>query len=229
MASTEFPSYHGSTMLKYLTLGSAILHLLWVPSTVVGAPPPKDCFDLSKKVVQPLRAPIPLEKTDVTQTGKTEEGYNWAQTRGRVPSSLNAIYTRLLDHYTIKNKDTTELTVTEIKNPNYLALHYMKQKIRPFLFITVEWDEEWAYALAKGTVEDPKEIVISYQYKGGTAHINHLCGNIVLNYLTPKETDIYFYEEMKASHWDEEDALKNFAGTLSTLRGEKPKSSKNDR
>lgn len=92
--------------------------------------------------------------------------------------------------------------------------------IRPVFFITIEWDEDWAYSLVEGTEKDPATIIIYYQKIAGTSHLERLCGNIRLKKNSPTSTDLFLYEEFKASRWSGEDAVRNFLMVLKILRKE---------
>jgi hypothetical protein len=90
--------------------------------------------------------------------------------------------------------------------------------IKPVFFITIEWSEEWGFALKQGTVDKPEAIVISYQKTEGTSHIKHLCGNIYLQSLSATSTGVFIYEEVQADRRTSKDVLNGLTGTLRTLR-----------
>jgi hypothetical protein len=178
-----------------------------------------NCFDFSKKVETPLREPQALEKgQDATAFGKYDNGTTWGKVRGTIDKPIDKVLQLLLDHNNTKSSRVHEMKVDKKEDPNYLARHTVYFKIKPFLFITVEWREDWGYALAAGTPADPSRIVISYQKIEGTSHIEHLCGNIVLNKLSSTQTDVYEYEEAKATQRSPEDTVNGLLGTLKTLR-----------
>jgi hypothetical protein len=177
------------------------------------------CFDFSKKIVAPLKAPIaaPAEG-DAEASGKTDEQVTWAQVRGPVKAPIEKVYDLLLDHDTTRSSKVDEMDVVISARPGYLSFHTVKFLIKPFPLIKIRWTEHWGYALEAGTPEKPEQIVISYEKIEGTGYIEHLCGSVVLRKLGPASTDVYLYEEAKATQRSTEDTLKGMRGTLQTLR-----------
>ncbi len=182
------------------------------------------CFDFNrhKPYVTPLKPPIALlPDKDNSESGEFPDKVGWGSARGVVAKSISELYEKLLDHYTWKPADKHKLQVTPVVKPGYLEFHDLKVNLRPFAFISIDWEEQWAYALAGGTVTKPQKIVISYQKSGGSDKIEKMCGSVTLTKISPKETDIAFYQELKASHQDKDDIVKDELGTLETLRGKK--------
>ena len=127
---------------------------------------------------------------------------------------------RFDDPYLTKNRKNTVITSVVSKAPHYLWVRKMNLVVKPVFFVTVEWDEQWAMAVREGTPLQPKSLIVYYQKVAGTSHLEHLCGNIVVNFIDAKTSDVYLYEEVKASHWSSEDAVKNFLVVLKIFRGE---------
>ena len=98
----------------------------------------------------------------------------------------------------------------------------MRQKvdytINPFLFIHLKWTEDWAFSLTRGTLAQPEQITTFYQKSEGTSHIQHLCGAIVLQKKNDAHTDVFIYEEAKATGRSEGDTLRGVEATIVTLR-----------
>ena len=69
-----------------------------------------------------------------------------------------------------------------------------------------------------GTPAKPERLVVSYEKIEGTSHIEHLCGSMVLRKLGAGSTDVYLYEEAKATQRSPEDTLNGMRGTLEALR-----------
>ncbi|NDD93382.1 hypothetical protein EBZ37_15035, partial [bacterium] len=61
-------------------------------------------------------------------------------------------------------------------------------------------------------------IVISYQKTSGTSHIQHFCGNILIQRLSRTQTGVYLTEEIKADRRSAEDVHNGLMGTLRTLQ-----------
>ena len=178
-----------------------------------------NCFDFKAKIIKPLHGESALKANDdVKDFGKADKNLTWALTRGEVKKPIQSVLSLLLNHNTTKSPRFHDLDVVTLQDSNYLSRHYVKFKIKPFLFITVEWEEEWGYALADGTPSEPKEIVISYEKVEGTSHIEHLCGSMVLRKLTASSTDVFMYEEAKATQRTATDTMNGVYGTLETLR-----------
>ena len=178
-----------------------------------------NCFDFNTKVIKPLREPLPLiDRHDNTALGKLKDDVTWGALRGVVKKPIGDLYKLLLDHNNTRSPRVDEMEVQYEQDPKYLAKHQVHFLIKPFPLIKIRWTEEWGFALANGTLKDPKEIVISYQKTEGTSHIEHLCGNIVLRKLTPSTTDVFEYEEAKATQRSPQDTLEGLKGTMRTMR-----------
>lgn len=189
-----------------------IFHIL-VGVVVVPTPALAKCFDFNAKTVKPLHA-----VTDKPDSGKLETGQVWASTQSLIDKPIGQILKLLLDHNNTRSPRINEMDVEQLKDPNYLAHHLVKFVIKPFLFINIRWTEEWAYAIAAGTEENPSEVVVSYEKIDGTSHIEHLCGSIVLRKLGDAQTKVFLYEQAKATQRTAEDTLKGIEGTLKSLR-----------
>lgn len=178
------------------------------------------CFDLIQNSVKLLRpAPTSFKpKSDSTDFGTDAKENDWGQISGTVEKPILDLYRKLQDPKTIRNGDNTRVDVTVIQAKDFLKKIVEKIVVKPVFFITIEWTEEWAFGLKKGSADKPQEIVISYQKSEGTSHIKHLCGNILLQSLTPTSTGVYIYEEVQADRRTAEDVLKGITGTLRTLR-----------
>lgn len=193
--------------------------LIFVCSPAMGAEY-KLCFDFNTKVTKPMKDPLPLKQNeDNSAFGKYDHnGVTWASLRGMVNKPMKQVLAMLLDHNTTKSSRVDDMEVIELKSPNYFARHDVKFLIKPFPLIKVRWTEQWAYALLSGTLDDPQEVLISYQKTEGTNHIEHLCGSVVLRRHGPNTTDVFEYEEAKATQRTPEDTLNGNLGTLKTLR-----------
>lgn len=155
---------------------------------------------------------------DKSASGEAGDGVNWAAVRAQAGKPIATLYQLLLDHGNTRSPRVDEMALEKLENPAYLNLELVRFLIKPFLFVKIRWTEEWGFALAEGTVQDPREIVVSYEKTDGTSHIEHLCGNMVLRKLTDKSTDVFLYEEAKATGRKVKDTLDGLLGTLKTLR-----------
>jgi len=198
--------------------GSLLLVLLFFHLTALGVELKPGCFDFTT-VPDPLVAPIPLDPTqDTSSFAQFPSGIDWAAARGIVARPIVTVYKLLLDHYTWKPPGKNKLETVEIQKPGFKDFHLVKIVLKPFPLIAITWEEEWAYALVDGTDTDPKKFLISYQKASGTSHLQHLCGSVILTALTPESTDVFLYEQCKASRRNAEDIANGHLGTLKTLR-----------
>jgi hypothetical protein len=202
------------------------LFFLVIPAAL--APPlSATCFDFTTKVDQPLKKPFAYVKPqdpkvgqggEVRRKGKLPTGVVWAGVRQSVAKPLQEVLEMLLDHETTAGKERAkDLKLKELKDSKYLARHRATFTLKPFLFFTVEWTEDWGYAVTDGSREKPNRVVISYEKTSGTSHISHLCGNIVLEKTGPAHTDVFLYEEAKATNRSEDDTERGLQGTLAEL------------
>jgi hypothetical protein len=179
----------------------------------------KMCFNFNaEKISKPLQELEIGNELKMHGTAAEDKKSTWAKVRGTVPKPLKAVLALLLDHNTTKSPKVDEMKVFKVESPHYLELHKVHYEINPFPLIWVKWDEQWAYALIKGSAAEPEEVLISYQKSEGTSHIEHLCGNIELKKLNESTTDVYQYEEAKATNRTSEDTMNGLIGTLETLR-----------
>lgn len=179
--------------------------------------PSKPCFDFETKIATPLKA-APTNFKEDQSNSKEGEQTDSASVSGTVQKPILELYQKLLDPKTIRNGNNTKIELKPVESKNYLKRFTQSIKVNPTFFLTLRWDEEWGFALKEGTADAPKSIVISYEKTSGTSHIAHLCGNIVLQSLSPTSTGVFLYQETKADRRNAEDLLKDISGTLRTLR-----------
>ena len=179
-----------------------------------------NCFDLTKPSVALIKpAPTKFDSaSDPAASGTDAKENDWGSISGVVNKPILDLYQKLLDPKTIRNGDTTKVEVENVETKDFLKKIIQKIVIKPVFFITIEWREEWGYGLKEGTPDKPQSIVISYQKLDGTSHVKHLCGNILLQALSPTTTGAYLYEEVQADRRSSTDVLNGITGTLRTLR-----------
>ncbi|MBC7397127.1 MAG: hypothetical protein H7333_06755 [Bdellovibrionales bacterium] len=178
------------------------------------------CFDFSQKSTKLLHAaPTKFESgKNPSNFGTDSRNNDWGQVSGTVNKPILQLYEKLQNPKTIRNSNNTHVEVSNTETKDYLKLIRQQITIKPVFFITVEWQEDWAFSLREGTPEKPASIVVSYQKTDGTSHIKHLCGNILLQSLSPTTTGVYLYEEVQADRRSAEDVVNGITGTLRTLR-----------
>jgi hypothetical protein len=187
----------------------------------IAGPGVSKCFDFEKNLTEPLQSPIAsVAGTDVTKIGSLENGVQWGAVRGVAKKPIREIIEKFSDPYLTKNRKTTKITAQPLKNPRYLWERAMTLVVKPVFFVTIEWEEQWALKIREGTRDAPKSAIVYYQKTAGTSHLEHLCGNILLSARDSASTDVYLYEEVKASRWTNEDAVRNFLVVLKILRDE---------
>lgn len=178
------------------------------------------CFKFDHKMTLPLQPPMALKDSDISELGSGKNGVQWGALRGVVKRPIAALLKSFEDPYLTKNRKNTKITKKISKSPHYLWIRKMHLEVKPIFFVTIEWDEEWAVALREGTEMEPKSFIVYYQKVAGTSHLEHLCGNILVTARDKDHCDVYLYEEVRASHWTNEDAVKNFQVVLKIFRGE---------
>jgi hypothetical protein len=167
------------------------------------------CFDFSKVITDPLRNP-----TNSDRSGTLPQGYSWASVRETVHPDLDRILKDLIAHGTTKSPRVNKMEIKDLKDPRYLAKQEVQFEVDPFVFVTVKWTETWAFAVTNGPQDHPMRVVISYEKTDGTSHIEHLCGSYVLERQKDGQTDVYIYEEAKATGRNEKDTLNGLKGNL---------------
>ncbi len=180
------------------------------------------CFDLTKpnlRLLRPAPTAFPEIGKETESFGKDEKsGLDWASAAGRVNKPVPMILDALLDPMTTRDRDTTTVQVERTQVKGAIQKQHIKVKVKPFFLLTLEWEEEWLYTPKKGRPGKPESVVISYQKTAGTSHIEHFCGNILIQKLTPSVSAVYLTEEIKADRRSAEDAYRGLMGTLRTLR-----------
>jgi hypothetical protein len=183
---------------------------------------PSLCFDSSKPSIKLLRPPPPR----FPDPGKEQEsfgkdattGFDWAAAAGRVSKPIGTVLEKLLDPMTTRDRETTTVEMEHQPVKGAIDKQHIKIKVKPFFFLTLEWEEDWLYSIKKGTPAKMESVVISYQKTSGTSHIEHFCGTILLQKLAPDTTGVFLTEEIKADRRSAEDVYRGLAGTLRTLR-----------
>jgi hypothetical protein len=180
------------------------------------------CFNLNQKNVRIL-FPVPLNFSEIDKEkpefGNSPSEHDWGRVNGIVKKPIQALYEKLLDPLFTRNRKTTTIETTELTAPTGVIKKFHHSiHVKPVFFITVEWEEDWSYALLDGTEQKPKAILISYQKTGGTSHIRHFCGNIFLKQIDSGTTGVYIVENIDADHRSPEDVYNGILGTLRNLR-----------
>lgn len=221
-----------SSWLFIVVLAAPLFHL---PAFAGDDPPAPPCFDFKAAIKEPLVPPLepsakePIEKTDPFDFGRrerdsTKKRYDFAQLMAHVAAPIETVYERLTDPRTVRPDTSTKITLKDLPEPHFLKQVEQHIWMRPVFFLTLEWDERWAFTLVKGTKAKPEAILASYEKVAGTSHLRHLCGNILIQKLGPEKTLVYLYEEVDASRREAKQVLNGLRGTLSALRGQKPDS-----
>jgi hypothetical protein len=199
-----------------------LLVALAVAFDALPSEPGSSCFDFDRRIVEPMRPPIPLvEGRDNSQFGTYANGVDWASTRTVLDMPITAVYAKMRDHENQKDMKKTTLATRIVERPGYLQFDLVDIVVTLralFVKMKVAWTEAWGYALAEGTESDPRKIVISYEKVAGTRHIQRQCGSYVLE-SRGQGTDISMYEEVKADRRSAKDTRDMHAGILENLRG----------
>jgi hypothetical protein len=201
---------------------SLLLISLWSHSTLADEAKSKRCFDFSKKLTQLPKKPSILQDAILprisSKSGKLGPNLFWGAARGQVGRPIQELIQEISSHETLKSSKVSKMDVTALESPDFLIRQQVEYTVTPFLFVKVSWKEDWGFSLTQGTKEEPKQVEIFYEKTDGTSHIKHLCGTIVLDKIDPKTTDVFFYEEAKATNRSEEDTVKGLIGSIRTFR-----------
>jgi hypothetical protein len=202
--------------------------------TASATPEPRiRCFNIDQKILGPLepepktftkatKTPAPITE-DVSDHGQRQrEGFDfkidYAWVSGRVDRPAREIFEALFNPRVIRDKDDTKIEVTDLPAGPHLKHQQQAIRIKPVFFLSISWTEDWIFSVLKGTPEAPKETLVSYEKIEGSSHIKHICGNVLIQSLTPKQSKVYIYEELNAAQRDSEDTLRGVKGTLANLR-----------
>jgi len=179
------------------------------------------CFNFSTPITQPMHPVLRQARSgaDTSASGQLRQYADtyWGAAQGTVKKPLHDVFALILDHNTTKGSKVDKMDVDKTQDPLLLARHLVHFEVHPFLFINVEWNEDWAYSLIEGTKDAPSAVLASYQKIEGTSYIRHLCGNILLR-KNDEGTDVFLYEETQAKSRSQEDVVNGLIGTLKTLR-----------
>ncbi len=178
---------------------------------LIVAPAWAGCFDFSTPIETPLHKP-----TNTNASGVLPQGWVWATVNGSVRSDLMTILADLYAHGTTKSSRVNKMKIVEQKDPRFLAKHEAHFEVDPFPFVSVKWTETWAFTVLEGTREHPSKVLVSYEKTDGTSHIEHLCGNYLLE-SQGAGTNVFIYEEAKATNRSEKDTIDGLKGNLKAL------------
>jgi hypothetical protein len=175
-----------------------------------------DCFDFAREIKDGpanqklVQFPVDAQKT----SGEWPSGVVWAAAKERSPRSLSSIIDEVSSHETNKSHRIAEMEVLELTDPNFLRHQKVKFRVTPFPLINIRWTEDWAVTLLAGSREHPERVLIAYEKTDGTSYIHHLCGFYDLRALPSGETQVYIYEEARATARSQEDTLNGVTATL---------------
>jgi hypothetical protein len=110
------------------------------------------------------------------------------------------------------------MVVTPVTDPTFLARQEVRFSFKPLPVVEIEWTEGWAYSVTRGTADQPETVVVGYEKIRGTSYISHLCGSVLLQARGPQQTEVTWYEEIKAMRRDATDTLNGIRATLRKLQ-----------
>jgi hypothetical protein len=182
-----------------------------------------DCFDFNQEIRQgpahrrsvhfSSEEPAPGQGTRTT-SGELSSGIVWAAAEQRATKGLNDILADLGDHEITRSGRIDEFQVLELPDKHFLRHQKVKFVIKPFPFVNISWTEDWAFTLLAGSPNHPERALVAYEKTEGTSHIRHLCGAYELRAVDPGHTDVFVYEEAKATSRSQQDTLDGLRGTL---------------
>lgn len=166
------------------------------------------CFDFStEKVAKTIVPKIELVAGGIaTENGTREKDKAvWGSARALVNLSANELYDWFQDHTNWKDMSRTKVKTIEEKSAIYNSLHKVFININVWAFIVLDWVESWAYLVTDGTPEKKKEFFVTYQKDSGSFRLTKLCGSVAVKEVEPSKSDLYFYEEAIAQHYEPKD------------------------
>lgn len=184
------------------------------------------CFDFSRPVSLALQPPAgpssPLTDgpalSDAIASGQHPRGGGWATAQARIDLPIGLVLDLLRDHTTLKNPKECDLSYEHETRAGMLDFERVDVTIHPFPLVSIRWQEQWAFAVTKGSAENPVEALVAYQKVSGTEHIRHFCGTIALKASNDGATELEIYEETDATRRAPEAIARGHVGTLRTLR-----------
>jgi len=192
------------------------------PGFVVAGDEGAGCFDVAEGFSHPLFEPMAFHGAELrVEYGERPDGTAWAATRAIVHLPPEVVVAKILDHRNIKDMKTTKLSSRSLESAEYLDLRHVEVDVTvkaALLKLHVRWTEEWAYELVEGSPEVPRVMVANYQKIAGTHHIQHQCGSYVVRRLGPDRTDLFMYEEVRATRRSAEDTSRMHQRILTNIR-----------
>ncbi len=174
-----------------------------------------ECFRFPKPIRKPLsELPLPAGQKEASKSGTIPDAGVFAEIHAIVDRPIAEVKKAIDDPYFTRNPDNTSVEIKVDKNPYYLNYQHVTVKVKVFAFISISWDEDWATELLSGTPGVPSAVLYSYEKITGTTHLRRKCGSIRVMELSPKTTDIYWYENVDASRWSEENAFEHLVNTI---------------
>jgi len=187
----------------------------------IASTPESECFNFKKPIKKPL---VNFSSTvGEAEKGLKKDSIAWGKASKTIDRPIVEVYKLLLDPFSIKDPNRAKVNVkVHTDNPLFTETKNLQITIEPFPFVTVKWNEKWAYELLKGTKEAPIESLLSFQLTEPTPNLQHLCGSVLIK-KNDNKTDVFLYEEAKVTGRSEEDILKGHLGTFNTLENKKIK------
>ena len=94
-------------------------------------------------------------------------------------------------------------------------------KVKQFI-ITVSWVMDWLHQLTQGTMQDPKEVKITYSKVSGTSYIEYWEGTVTLNAISPTLTQVTVHNAVKAERQNAEKAGETAHDLLAKIQTGEP-------
>ncbi len=184
------------------------------------------CFNFSNPIQHAVKNPeakelyasAPAAGIEQSSGVRGKDTY-WASASGVVNRPIADILKELQTHDATRSGKVSEVKIDKLEDPHFLERQRVHFVVKPFLFVKVEWTEDWGFSLLKGSPDRPGQILASYEKTEGTSYISHLCGNIDLAMLSDNSTRVVVYEEVRARSRSEEDTRKGVRRTILRLRG----------
>jgi len=133
----------------------------------------------------------------LSQVGAEGDEYFWGHALGYVHGSASEVWEALEDPLLVADRRGTDTQTWELHDPPRLdhsfTLSYSVERL-----ITIEWSEDWCYAVTEGSLAEPIAAVVRYQKVEGSEVIELIEGSITLVEVDDQVTEVGFVEHLQA-------------------------------
>ena len=158
----------------------------------------KDCYPIDGQYQSKLD--VKKGEKEVTIRGKNED-VNWARGGGCILLPIRELWGKLHNKEVFywPETDSGDYTFAPIANTNPKASHRYETSYGASAGTT--WKMHWIHSIKAGTIEKPKQILLSYGKVLGTTHIPIWRGNVLLTYVAEDITSFKAIDQIQGDFW----------------------------